>query len=192
MNRRRRILGGLLVAAFVCAAAGAWAYRWWEVQQARERGRTGVPAYSNEELEAMSRNLYKVERAAIVERVKVWDWAAAGPVHTSATGLVHVIRAAGADTVKAQPGDAVAWTGEVRLPDSTVCFTFSEATPLLFRVDRADLPSGFHELARMLADGDSAEALVPSYLGWGLSGHAPEVPNDAVLWICIRQRWAGP
>lgn len=192
MTRHRRIGWGLLVAAFVCAAGGAWAFRWWEVQKARERGRKGVPAYSQAELEAMSRNLYRIEREAIAERIKVWDWAGTGEVRTSATGLVHVLRAAGADTVKAQPGDAVSWTGEVRLPDSTVCFTFSEATPLQFRVDRADLPSGFHELARQLADGDSVEALVPSYLGWGLSGHAPEVPNDAVLWICIRQRWAGP
>jgi hypothetical protein len=23
-----------------------------------------------------------------------------------------------------------------------------------------------------------------------LSGHAPEVPTDAVLWLRIRQRWA--
>ena len=179
-------------AVLVCAAGGAWAYRWWDVQAARERGRAGEPAYTEEELEAMSRNLYRAEKKAIAERVEVWRWADSGAVHASETGMVHVIREASADTVRAKSGEAVAWTGEVRLPDSTVCFTFTEASPLVFRVDRADVPSGFHELAQLLADGDSAEALLPSYLGWGLSGHMPEVPHDAVLWVCIRQRWAGP
>ena len=185
----RKLLAASAVAV-VLAAGAAWAFRWYGVQAARERGRTGAPAYTPEELEAMSRNLYRAQKKTIAACTERWDWAAHGTPVTTPTGLVYLIRTASADTTHAQPGDAVAWTGDIRLLDSTVCFAFSSDEPLIFRIDRADVPSGFHELARALASGDSAEALLPSYLGWGLSGHAPEVPPDAILWVRIRQQWA--
>lgn len=187
---RTKTLVAVGAAVLVLAAGGAWAYRWWDVQAARQRGRDGQPAYTAEELEAMSRNLYRAQSTAMDAQIQTWRWSDRGPVTRTPTGILFVKLAAGADTARAQSGTRVEWTGEVRLPDSTLCFAFPVDSPLAFEVDRADLPSGFHALAQQLADGDSVEALLPSYLGWGLSGHAPEVPTDAVLWLRIRQRWA--
>lgn len=86
-----------------------------------------------------------------------------------------------------QTGDTVSWTGTMMLLDSTVLMNWSDANPFQFYWNRSDWPAGFHELARHLQSGQQAECIVPSHMGWGLSGWPPLIPQDAVLWLNIKQ-----
>lgn len=86
-----------------------------------------------------------------------------------------------------EKGDTIEWVGQVSLLDSTVLYQWPHENPLSFYWDRSDWPAGFHEFASLLCDGGSGLALVPSHLGWGLSGWPPLIPQDAVLVVEVEQ-----
>ena len=87
-----------------------------------------------------------------------------------------------------QPGDTVEWVGELMLTDSTVLATWTTEDPFRMAWSQSDWPAGFHELASILIGAQRAVCIVPSYLGWGLTGYPPLVPQDAVLLLDIEQR----
>lgn len=87
-----------------------------------------------------------------------------------------------------QPGDTVKWVGELMLTDSTNLASWSNEDPLQFAWNRSDWPAGFHELTTILTGEQRATCIMPSHLGWGLTGYPPLVPQDAVLLLKIEQR----
>ena len=87
-----------------------------------------------------------------------------------------------------QPGDTVEWAGKLMLTDSTILASWSNEEPLQFAWNRSDWPAGFHELATILTDDQRATCIMPSHLGWGLTGFPPLVPQDAVLLLKTEQR----
>lgn len=87
-----------------------------------------------------------------------------------------------------QPGDTVEWVGELMLTDSTVLATWTKEEPFRMAWSQSEWPAGFHELAYILIDAQRAVCIVPSHLGWGLTGYPPLVPQEAVLLLDIEQR----
>lgn len=90
-----------------------------------------------------------------------------------------------------EAGDTVQWVGQLMLTDSTLLLEWPADAPFQFLWHRSEWPAGFHEVAGLLGRGDSAQSLIPSHLGWGLTGMPPLIPQDAVLWLHIEQR-TGP
>jgi hypothetical protein len=84
-------------------------------------------------------------------------------------------------------GDTVSWIGEMRLIDSTLVMEWTDEAPFQFIWNRSDWPRGFHEFANLLGEVGEGECLIPSHLGWGLSGWPPLIPQEAVLWLNISQ-----
>mgnify|MGYP000032361264 CR=1 FL=1 len=91
-----------------------------------------------------------------------------------------------------QLGDTVTWTGEMMLTDSTVLLRWPEGEPFQFIWKKSQWPAGFHELAQNLQSGQEVECIIPSHMGWGLSGWPPLIPQDAVLWLRVKQTWEVP
>lgn len=79
-------------------------------------------------------------------------------------------------------GEWVHWNARVALADDTVCFH----RPLAFKWESTDVPTGFHELARLTGEGDSVEVWLPSHMAWGLTGYGELVPPDVVIHLNFR------
>lgn len=90
----------------------------------------------------------------------------------------------GVDT--AVTGRSVGVTYTAYLLDSTKVESTGDK-PRYFRVGQDNVISGLHEAVTLLAKGDSARIIIPSYLAYGLTGNAPTVPPNApILYdICL-------
>lgn len=53
--------------------------------------------------------------------------------------------------------------------------------PITFKVGEGDVVSGLHEAVKLLAEGDSARIILPSYLAYGLTGDQNRIPPNAAL-----------
>jgi hypothetical protein len=82
-------------------------------------------------------------------------------------------------------GDTISWVGRAMLLDSTVLFDWGVDQPFSMIFEASNWPIGFHEVAAELTKTNSLMALIPSHLGWGLSGWPPLIPQDAVLWLDV-------
>jgi hypothetical protein len=168
MSKRLR---WVLVAIAVCTVAGWWAVdalRWSNPQP-----QTPAPVV---DLEAFNRARLALQTALI-------DSVAAGPEWQPAPGGMRMKWLERGEAPPAlQRGDWVHWDVRVALADDTVCF----ARPLAFKWEATDVPTGFHELARLTGVGDSVEAWLPAHMAWGLSGYRGIVPPDVVIHLNFR------
>lgn len=78
-------------------------------------------------------------------------------------------------------GSKVAFNFEIYLKDSTLCYTSEKQGPRSIVVGESSIESGFHEALDMMASGDKAQLIIPSYLAHGLSGDGDKIPSKA--WI---------
>lgn len=130
----------------------------------------------------------RLERAFIDSLVAVHHNASLPHYQETPTGLrMWTERPPSGSNVPLQPGDTVQWVGQLMLTDSTLLIEWPADDPFRFLWNRSDWPAGFQEVAGRLRRGDVAQCLIPSHLGWGLTGMPPLVPQDAVLWLRIEQ-----
>lgn len=166
----KRGTGFLLVAA-VLAAAG-----WWAVEQLRWSNPQAAPRTEEVDLEAFNRARLALQSALI-------DSVASGAGWEQAPGGMRVKWIErGAPSAELERGDWVQWNVRVALADDTVCF----ARRMAFKWEATDVPTGFHELARLTGVGDSVEAWLPAHMAWGLTGYQGVVPPDVVIHLNYR------
>ncbi|MCA1751289.1 MAG: FKBP-type peptidyl-prolyl cis-trans isomerase [Flavobacteriales bacterium] len=106
-------------------------------------------------------------------------------VSKTRTGIRYEIyHGGGVDT--AITGRSVGVTYTAYLLDSTKVESTGDK-PRYFRIGQDNVISGLHEAVTLLAKGDSARIIIPSYLAYGLTGDAPTVPPNApILYdICL-------
>ena len=53
--------------------------------------------------------------------------------------------------------------------------------PMTFTVDREEQTAGIHEFVKLMHVGDKAKLIVPSYLGYGVTGDEKKIPPRATL-----------
>ena len=53
--------------------------------------------------------------------------------------------------------------------------------PMIFTVDREEQTAGIHEFVKLMHVGDKAKLIVPSYLGYGVTGDEKKIPPRATL-----------
>jgi hypothetical protein len=141
-----------------------------------------------ESLLAFNQEKASIERAFIDSLVAVHHDASLPHYRETSTGLRMWTERVPADPgVMIQVGDTVQWVGQLMLTDSTLLMEWPADAPFRFIWNRSEWPAGFQEIAGFLGRGDSAECLIPSHLGWGLTGMPPLIPQDAVLWLRIQQ-----
>lgn len=69
----------------------------------------------------------------------------------------------------------------VSLLDGTECYRSDSLGELTFSMNYDDVPGGLREAVSMMSVGDKALAILPSHLGYGLTGDADKIPSNAVL-----------
>lgn len=74
----------------------------------------------------------------------------------------------------------------MRLLDSTLCYENWDAEPLVFKVAKTDVAAGFHELVQKMCPNDSAVAIWPARLGFGVAGDSKKIPQDAILLVDLK------
>ena len=74
----------------------------------------------------------------------------------------------------------------ISLLDGREISSWTTDGPMAFELDRTDLPLGFHDLIRAALLGDSIRAMIPPSQAWGMSGRAPEIPQEAVISVHMR------
>lgn len=103
----------------------------------------------------------------------------------SETGMrYHVFPVGGGQ--KIEKGTEVQITFTLRLFDSTLCYTRDKEQPFTFFLDESATASGFHELVRYMSKGDSAVAVWPARLGYGMTGDQDKIPQDAILLVDLK------
>jgi len=53
--------------------------------------------------------------------------------------------------------------------------------PMIFTVDHEEQVSGIHEFVKLMHVGDKVKLIVPSYLGYGVTGDEKKIPPRATL-----------
>lgn len=147
------------------------------------------PVVTREDLLAFNQEKALHERAFIDSLVTSMHNATMPHYVETATGL----RAWSSEPFRSEskwlePGDTVQWVGGMALTDSTVLLDWTKDESLRFVWQQSDWPAGFHELASLLEHDQRATCIVPSHLGWGLTGYPPLIPQEAVLVLRIRQQ----
>ncbi|MCZ4410502.1 FKBP-type peptidyl-prolyl cis-trans isomerase [Cryomorphaceae bacterium 1068] len=97
------------------------------------------------------------------------------------TGIRYDIYHLEDDTVNAKSGDVVSISYSLHLLDGTRVSDTNLSGPVIFKVGEGNVVSGLHEAVTLLSVGDSARLILPSYLGYGLTGDQNKIPSNAAL-----------
>ena len=178
---------GLLI--FAAAAVVTARGRWSDVSSSKAP--SVQPLDLEEALESFLLQEISSREALIDGAIDAWGWE---EVEEDGTGLRWTILETNAAAVPLgiQEGELQRWAITIRLMDGTELIRHPAEDPLVFRWQHDDVPSGFHGLAAYLNCGDSAEALIPPHLAWGMRGARESldgkgaVPPGAIIWAQIR------
>jgi|SRR6185436_131469 len=99
---------------------------------------------------------------------------------TTATGLRIKIEKTGTGP-QPQSKNTVTVNYIVSLLDGTECYRSDSLGPLTFSMNHDDVPQGLREAVSKMSVGDKALAILPSHLGYGLTGDANKIPSNATL-----------
>ena len=84
-------------------------------------------------------------------------------------------------------GDFVTVEYESFLLDGSALYSSESTGSLKWRIEKDDsVPIGLHEAVLMLNEGDSARAILPSHLAYGIGGDQLKVPLKAVVLFKLR------
>ncbi len=81
----------------------------------------------------------------------------------------------------AKSGDVVSIVYSLHLLDGTRVTDTDLSGSITFVVGQGNVVSGLHEAVTLLSVGDSARLILPSYLGYGLTGDQNKIPSNAAL-----------
>lgn len=141
-----------------------------------QKSQQQAPANLEEQLIDMHRRNLQDEEAIINNFVKEQGL----DMKKTDTGLRYSISSNG-EGEPVEDGQAVTFQYELRLLDSTFCYSSDLHGPLVFRVGHDDVVRGLHEGALMMRSGDRATMILPSRLGYGLTGDQERIPGGAIL-----------
>jgi len=79
--------------------------------------------------------------------------------------------------------DIVKIKGVIMLPDGKEIYNSNTDGIKQFAVDLSEEPVGLHELVKLMRAGEKANAIIPSYLAYGISGDGINIPAASSL-IC--------
>ena len=80
-----------------------------------------------------------------------------------------------------QPNQVVALEYKLQLIRGEEVYNSAKDGLLVFTVDKEDVPAGLNEFVKMMQVGDKAQLIVPSYLGYGVTGDNNKIPPRATL-----------
>lgn len=150
-------------------------------QNRRQEEKQIDPAQLQEQLIQFNRQKMLAEDSLITSLAE----SVAIPYQRSSTGMRYqVLPTGGYDSIRTGNGVLINYT--IHLVDSTLCYSNADAPPFYMQVEQSDAASGFHEIVQRMCYGDSATCIWPSRLGYGLTGDAARIPQDAILLVDLK------
>lgn len=139
---------------------------------------TLVPHNFQEEKIAANKEIVRRENADIELIAKRYNWNLA----KTPSGLFYEILNK-TDRQYPQTKDIVKLKGKMYLSDGTEIYNDKTDGMKEFVVNRSDEMAGLHELVKLMREGEKANAIIPSYLAYGISGDGEKIPAASFL-IC--------
>ena len=99
---------------------------------------------------------------------------------TTKTGIRYQIYSQ-SEAPKLKNEDVAVVNYSIDLLNGEEIYTTEESGPEKIRVGHEDVPSGLHESLLLMANGDSAIFIMPSYRAYGFTGEKGSVPQNAIL-----------
>lgn len=99
----------------------------------------------------------------------------------SNSGIRYIVKKQGSGAL-IMPGDVVKvmYTGML-LNGKVFDKTVDPKKPFIFRVDRAEVITGWDQIFQIMRPGDRWLIIVPPELGYGRRGYPPDIPSEATL-----------
>ena len=91
------------------------------------------------------------------------------------SGLLYMIENKN-DSPRAQKGNRVQIKGTITLADGSIFYDSKTDGIKEFTIDGSEDIVGLHELVKLMGVGEKANAIIPSFLAYGISGDGLEVP----------------
>ena len=120
-----------------------------------------------------------IARNETYAKTKGWDYLITG------AGIIYEILSHG-DGAIGKAGDKVEFSYESKLLDGTFCYSSDSNGLKQFVVDYAEVESGLNDIAKLLAEGDSARIILPPHLAFGLTGDRNHIPARSSLVYHLR------
>jgi FKBP-type peptidyl-prolyl cis-trans isomerase FkpA len=144
-----------------------------EKKQETEKAPEPVPG---EQLIEANRKAMRAESREIDAYIKKQGW----EMQTSGTGLRYSIQ--GKTEGEAPSKDSrVRIKYTLRLLDGTVCYASLTERPHTVQLGQGQLPNGAEEGLMKMKEGNTAVLVLPSHLGYGLTGDSREIPPMSAL-----------
>jgi FKBP-type peptidyl-prolyl cis-trans isomerase len=99
---------------------------------------------------------------------------------TTSTGIRYQIYSI-SDAPKLQNEEVAIVDYRIHLLGGEEIYSTKESGPEKIRIGHEDVPAGVHESLLLMAPGDSAIFVMPSYRAYGFTGEAGNVPQNAIL-----------
>ncbi len=125
------------------------------------------------------REIARREKADIQLIAKRYDW----HLKQTPSGLLYELSNVHENSSMPQSGDIVSISGSISLPSGVSIFDSQKDSIKTFQVNRSEDFVGLHELLQLMHEGDSANAIIPSFLAYGLSGDGDKIGGATSL-IC--------
>lgn len=159
---------------FVCGICSLWACN-------REPQIVPIAApqqdYKEEKI-AVNQEIARREQADIQLIAKRYNW----DLKQTESGLWYeIVNTTG--NAKAQKGDIVQLTGAITSADGKVVYSTERDGIKEMKVLGTEDVVGLHELVQLMAEGEHAHAIIPSFLAYGISGDGMEISALSSL-IC--------
>ena len=137
-----------------------------------------IPQNLEKEKIEVNREIIRRENADIELIAKRYKW----DLTQSASGLQYqILNRTKGEFPKRK--DIVKIKGIIMLPNGKEIYNSNTDGLKQFAVDMSEEPVGLHELVKLMRIGEKANAIIPSYLAYGISGDGISIPAASSL-IC--------
>ncbi|MDR0603689.1 MAG: FKBP-type peptidyl-prolyl cis-trans isomerase [Bacteroidales bacterium] len=138
-----------------------------------------IPPQNHEkEKIAVNQEIIRRENADVELIAKRYNW----KLTQTATGLYYQILNP-TNGKQPQPKDIVKIKGSIMLPDGKEIYNSNVDGLKEIIINQSGEPIGLHELLTVMHAGEKANAIIPSYLAYGISGDGMKIPAASSL-IC--------
>lgn len=129
-----------------------------------------------ESIEEINKENIEIEDRQIDDYLERRSW----EFNQTKTGLRYNIYSEGYG-ISPEKGDVVVLEYSVSLIRGEEIYNSENDGNKIFKIGKSDEPSGLHEAALLLKTGAKAKVILPSYLGYGVTGDDAEIPMNATL-----------
>ncbi|MDR1792017.1 MAG: FKBP-type peptidyl-prolyl cis-trans isomerase [Bacteroidales bacterium] len=138
-----------------------------------------TPSYTTQDNVVANKEIVRreAEDAALLAARYGWD------LQRTETGLCYQIVNPKNGGVKPKPRDRVQLKGKICTPKGDVVYDYKKDGIKEFVVDGSEDAVGLHELVQLLKTGQKVNAIIPSYLAYGINGNGGRIPAYSAL-VC--------